>query len=141
MLIRSILLWLTGNQFFLFDVQQSTSAYYMRKYRVQCCALAEHEVSSFLRHMNSIEPSIQFTCEVEKDHLLPFLDILLHHKQDGSISASVYHKPTHTCTHQYLDFSAHHAVIHKVAVVRTLQCQAVTLYSSTVAADRALEYH
>ena len=54
----------------------------------------------------------------------------------GSISTSVYHKPTHT--HRYLDFSSHHPTAHKVAVVRTLQCRAMAISSSPNAADQEL---
>ena len=61
-----------------------------------CCSLPKQDVTSFLSHLNSIDTSIQFTCEVEVNSLLPFLDVLLHHNGDGSISTSVYHKPTHT---------------------------------------------
>ena len=101
-----------------------------------CCALPSQEVTPFLHHLNSIEPSIQFMCEIEKDHTLPFLDILLRHEQDGSIYTRVYHKPTHT--HRYLDFSSHHPTAHKVAVVRTLQCRAMAISSSPNAADQEL---
>ena len=48
---------------------------------------------------------------------------------DGSISTSVYRKPTHT--DQYLHFQSHHPVAHKWAVVKTLMGRAEDL-SSTV---------
>ena len=81
-----------------------------------CCSLPGNEVSTFLLHMNSIEPSIQFTCEVEQDHVLPFLDVLLRHNPDGTITTNVYHKPTHT--NWYLDYYSHHPSAHKSAVSR-----------------------
>ena len=83
-----------------------------------CCALPETDLPRFLAHLNSIEPTIQFTCEPEKDDRLPFLDVQLHHHLDGSISTSVYRKPTHT--DKYLDFRSHHPLQHKASVVRTL---------------------
>ena len=71
-----------------------------------CCSVQEYDVNDLLVHLNSIEPSIQFTCEVEKNRHLPYRDILLEHNLDGTISTRVYRKPTHT--ERYLDFSSHH---------------------------------
>ena len=67
------------------------------------CSLSNQHVGSFLPHLN---PSIQFTGEDEQH--LPFLDIFHH---DGSISTSVYRKPTHT--NRYLVFTSHHPNIYK----------------------------
>lgn len=60
--------------------------------------------------MNSIDEHIQFTVEKEENDSLPFLDSLLTHESDGSISTSVYRKKTHT--DQYLQFSSHHPLAH-----------------------------
>ena len=49
---------------------------------------------------------------------------------DGTISTSVYRKPTHT--DQYLAFQSHHPMAHKRAVVRALMHWAETLCSSGV---------
>ena len=95
-----------------------------------CCSLPKGAVPPFLLHLNSIQPSIQFTCEMENDHHLPFLDIFLKHNLDGSISTSVYRKPTHT--DQYLDFSSHHPLSHKAAVVKTLFTRSQALTSCAV---------
>ena len=96
-----------------------------------CCGISKEDVSSFLHHLNDIEPSIQFTCEIENDDCtLPFLDIQLVHNSDGTISTSVYRKPTHT--DRYLDFSSHHPLTHKMSVVKTLFSRAHSLSSSAV---------
>ena len=51
----------------------------------------------FLKHLNSIDPSIQFTSEeCREDGSMPFLDILLTPREDGSLSTTVYRKPRHT---------------------------------------------
>ena len=60
-----------------------------------CCSVQECDVNDLLVHLNSIEPSIQFTCEVEKNHHLPYLDILLEHNLDGTISTSVQEADPH----------------------------------------------
>ena len=52
---------------------------------------------SFLEHLNSVDDHIQFTSEDSRpDGSMPFLDILIIPNQDGSLSTSVYRKPTHT---------------------------------------------
>ena len=93
-------------------------------------ALHVGEVQRFLDHLNNINPNIQFTHEIESNGVLPYLDVLLRHCDDGEISTSVYRKPTHT--NKYLDFSSHHPLQHKVSVIRTLFTRARTLSSSLV---------
>ena len=100
-----------------------------------CTAIQSDSISHFHDHLNSINANIQFTYETEKDGSLPFLDILLSHDPDGSVRTSVYWKPTHT--DQYLQFSSHHPLSHKMAVVRTLFVRAGSLSTSLV--ERSME--
>ena len=50
--------------------------------------------------------------------MLPFLDMLIVRKEDGHLKLLVYRKKTHT--DQYLHFSSHQPLQHKLGVVRTL---------------------
>ena len=84
------------------------------------------------------DTSIRFTVEMESDGQLPFLDVLLRHDPDGSISTSVYRKPTHT--DRYLDFSSHHPLAHKIAVVRTLHTRAESINSSVLGKDKETKH-
>ena len=96
-----------------------------------CTALPRNMVKSFHSHLNSVEPCIQFTVEEESvDRTLPFLDVQLCKDPDGTVTTSVYRKATHT--DQYLSYTSHHPVAHKVGVVRTLMSRASTLSSSGV---------
>ena len=51
-----------------------------------CTALLASSVQGFLDHLNSVEPSICFTVEVESGSKLPFLDVLLRHDPDSLYS-------------------------------------------------------
>ena len=51
----------------------------------------------FLQHINSVDPAIRFTLEDNKeDGSIPFLDTIVKPEADGSLSITVYRKPTHT---------------------------------------------
>ena len=53
--------------------------------------------SEFLEHIKFIDEHIQFTCEDQReDGSMHFLDILITPEEDGSLSTSVYRKPTPT---------------------------------------------
>ena len=52
---------------------------------------------NFLDHINSVDHHIPFTSENPRpDGSMPFLDILITPGQDGSLSTTIYRKPTHT---------------------------------------------
>jgi len=78
------------------------------------------QVRNLTDHINTIDPTgnIKFTYEEEEDKQIPFLDTLLVRWEDGSVKLLVYRKKSHT--DQYLNFSSHHPLILKLAVIRTL---------------------
>ena len=84
----------------------------------------------FLEYLNSIDQHIQFTAENQReDGAMPFLDILVTPGKDGSLSTSVYRKPTHTDL--YLQWDSHHPLTSKYSVIGTLQHRANTICSNT----------
>ena len=51
-------------------------------------------VDAFLQHLNSQQPSIRFTMEVEKDNTIPFLDTSVSSDWNGLLITAVYRKPS-----------------------------------------------
>ena len=56
--------------------------------------------------------------DTQADGSLPFLDVLVTPQADGSLSTSVYRKPTHT--NQYLQWDSHHPISAKYSAISTL---------------------
>ena len=55
--------------------------------------MSENHVNNLLLYLNSIHPNISFTCEIEKDRSLAFLDINVY-KGNNKFETSVYLKST-----------------------------------------------
>jgi hypothetical protein len=56
----------------------------------------QEKLTEFLNHLSGLHNKIQFTLEKEEDDHLPFLDIDIYRKPDGSLGHKVYRKTTHT---------------------------------------------
>ena len=88
----------------------------------------EANKQGFLQHINSVDPAIKFTVEDNKeDGSIPFLDTIVKPEADGSLSTTVYRKPTHT--DQYLQWDSHHHLSAKYSVIHTLSHRASTVCS------------
>ena len=91
--------------------------------------LQSSQKNGFLEHINSIDQHIQFTAEDQRsDGAMPFLDILITPGRDGSLSTSVFRKPTHTDL--YLQWDSHHTLTSKYSLIGTLQHRAQTICSN-----------
>ena len=89
----------------------------------------EANKQGFLQHINSVDPTIRFTVEDNKeDGSTPFLDTIVKPEADGSLSISVYRKSTHT--DQYLQWDSHHHLSAKFSVIQTLSHRASTMCSN-----------
>ena len=88
----------------------------------------EANKQGFLQHINSVDPAIRFTVEDNKeDGSIPFLDTIVKPEVDGTLSITVYRKPTHT--DQYLQWESHHHLSAKFSVIQTLSHRASTVCS------------
>jgi len=90
--------------------------------------VASSQTDNLLKHMNSRQPSIQFTSEVECDGKIAFLDTLVHRHENHRLSTSVYRKPTHT--DQYIAFDSHHPTSVKRGLVKCLFDRASRIVTS-----------
>ena len=78
----------------------------------------QDKLQDFLNHLNSLHNKIQFTIETEKDGHLPFLDIDIYRRTDGTLGHKVYRKPTHT--NLYLQQNSHHHPAQKQSILTSL---------------------
>ena len=89
----------------------------------------EANKQSFLHHINSVDPAIKFTVEDNKeDGSIPFLDTIVKPEANGSLSITVYRKPTHTV--QSLQWDSHHNLSSKFSVINTHSHRAKTVCSN-----------
>jgi hypothetical protein len=73
---------------------------------------------SFFNHLNILSPYIQFTMEPQKGNSMPFLDVLISRRPNGSLSHQVYRKRNDMDI--YLHASSHHNPGQKFVVVKNL---------------------
>ena len=83
-------------------------------------------VEVFLHYLNGRDPNIQFTMEMERDGMLPFLDIQAQRTTEGLVQTSVYRKPTHSG--RVLSFQSHHPMNAKRATAKALFNRVSTHY-------------
>ena len=89
----------------------------------------EAKKQGLLQHINSVDPAIKFTVEDNReDGSIPFLDTTVKPEANGSLSITVYRKPT--CTDQYLQWDSHHNLSAKFSVIHTLSHRAKTVCSN-----------
>ena len=93
----------------------------------------------FLRHINSVDPSIQFTVEESKDDgSIPFLDTIITPETDGTFTIEIYRKPTHTDL--YLPWDNHHNLSTKYSMINTLTHRVHTICSTSQLLTRELQH-
>ena len=78
----------------------------------------EQELNIFFEHLNSQSIDIKFTMQVEKNGSIPFLDVLVYKKLNGSLGHKVFIKKTHTDS--YLEADSHHHPAQKLGIINTL---------------------
>ena len=82
------------------------------------------DINKLLDVFNSVHPNLSFTYEIENDDTLPFLDVNVHRRKDGSVAFSIFRKQTWNGV--YTNFHSFVPESYKRGVVRTLYTRAVT---------------
>ena len=101
--------------------------------------LKQSHREEFLQHINSVDPSIQFTTEESKqDGSMPFLDTLVTPQEDETLTTRVYRKPTHTDL--YLQWDSHHNLASKYSVINTLTHRAKAVCSRSKLLEEELKH-
>ncbi|KAI4472863.1 hypothetical protein M0804_015578, partial [Polistes exclamans] len=90
-------------------------------------AIPKDRIEVTIKTFNSVNKKIQFTIEVENNKTLPFLDLKIIRKEDGSILTDWYVKPT--SSGRCLNFKSNHPISQKIGVVKGLLFRALTLSS------------
>ena len=90
--------------------------------------IKRHFIDDFTAHINLLHPSIKLTMEMEENGKIPVLDVLIARDQQGQLRFQVHRKPTQTS--QYLNFSSHHPLQHKLGVIWTLTDRADTIVTT-----------
>ena len=99
----------------------------------------EANKQGFVQHINSVDPAIRFTVEDNKeDGSITFLDTIVKPEADGTLSITVYRKPTHT--DQYLQWDSHHHLSAKFSVIHTLSHWASTVCSKPELLQQEKDY-
>ena len=87
--------------------------------------IPKDEVDSIHLFLNQINPYIQFTYEMENEYRLPFLDLMIHRRENGFLPFSIYQNPNFTGN--YLSLDSFHHIARKRAVVKSLVDRAKNL--------------
>ena len=104
-----------------------------------CVIIKQSLKQEFVQHINSVDPSIMFTTEKPRqDGSMPFLDTLVTPQQDGTLTTSVYRKPTHI--YLYLQRDSHHNLAGKYSVMNTLTHKAKTVCSNSKLLETELKH-
>ena len=86
------------------------------------------QCDTFLKHLNNLDPALQFTFEKEENDSLPFLDVLVEKSNTGFLT-SVYRKPTFTG--KYTRWNSFCPKQRKVNLVKTLVQRALMICSKS----------
>jgi hypothetical protein len=85
----------------------------------------KEELDKFFEHLNGISENIKFTMELEENNSIPFLDILMTRKHNGTLGHKVFRKKTHTDS--YLHADSHHHPSQKMGVLNTMAIRAARI--------------
>lgn len=107
------------------EVKMSTHQWFPRFWRRYVddvvAIVKKNKLDETLNHLNNFSPHLQYTCEVENDGKLPFLDIIISREAD-KLDFNIYRKPTSTSRlipiesnhHPSQKYAAFNSMVHRL---------------------------
>lgn len=95
--------------------------------------IQEDEIENMFTLLNSINTSVKFTCEMEMDQQIAYLDMKIQRDMNHTISTCYYQKPT--CKNRLLNFHSAHPITQKSGVAFGTISRVLTLSSSKYRTD------
>ena len=92
----------------------------------------------FANCLSAVDPRLKFTYEIEEDKKLPFLDVLVTHEENGSLSFSVYRKPSNTGL--TIDPKSNQDPNTWIGVFKSALCRAHRICSSPSLRNKEIEF-
>jgi hypothetical protein len=83
------------------------------------------KIEDLMSLLNAQCPSIKFTCEIEKEGVLPFLDVEVRRTEDNQLQFKVFLKPTNT--QRFIVNESHHSRQHKMSAFNSMMHRAVNI--------------
>ena len=97
---------------------------------------AQH-IPKFLSYLNAKHPNIEFTCDLETENSIPFLDVIVT-RVENRLQTAVYRKPTFTGLGlNYLSFIPH---LFKINAIKTLLFRCYALSSNWLNFDKEVKF-
>ena len=88
----------------------------------------KENLERFFNRLNSISSKIKFTMEVEENKSIPFLDVLITRKEDGTLGHHFFWKKNHTCNYNHAE--PYHHSTKKFSVLNTLVVRALRIFDA-----------
>ena len=110
--------------------------FWLRKADDTLVSIHKDHIAPFLEWLNTIHSDLKWTCEVEKEGRINFLDVTIIRDSNGSLTFEVYRKPTHTG--QYIQATSNAPRSHMISTVRALTQRAYDICSTPEAREREL---
>lgn len=99
--------------------QHTSFPRFYHRYVDDCLAIVHiDKIDETLKLLNSACPAIQFTCEVEINNEIPFLDLKIQRQNNGNISFNIHRKDT--CTDRYIPTESNHHHSHKTSAFNSM---------------------
>lgn len=95
-------------------------------------------IADYKELKTQICPNIQFTCEVENNKCLPFLDLLLIRNEEDEIEINIHRKPTRT--QRFISSDSHHHPAHMYAAFESMVHRMCVLPLNKTSYEAELQY-